>query len=75
MNEPKTLQDILTQRETEILILIAQGLGSKQIAAQLEISENTVANHRKNMLSKAQASSSAELIYLYNNNYYIKNSH
>ena len=57
----------LTQREKEILSLIALGLGSKQIADRLIISENTVANHRKNMLCKTGAKSSAELIYLIKN--------
>jgi DNA-binding NarL/FixJ family response regulator len=53
----------LTLREKEILSFIAEGLSSKQIAAKLIISENTVSNHRKNMLKKSGAKSSAELIY------------
>jgi DNA-binding CsgD family transcriptional regulator len=56
----------LTLREREILSLIEQGLGSKQISAKLDISENTVANHRKKMLSKTGAKSSAEMIYIHN---------
>jgi DNA-binding CsgD family transcriptional regulator len=52
----------LTSREREILSYIAEGLSSKQIAGKLFISEYTVANHRKNMLNKLGAKSSAELI-------------
>ena len=54
----------LTKREEEILSCIAEGLSSKQIAGRLFISENTVANHRKNMLLKTGAKSSAELVRL-----------
>jgi DNA-binding CsgD family transcriptional regulator len=59
----------LTVREKEILSYIAQGFSSKQIAAQLYISENTVANHRRNMLRKRGARSSAELVSYNLNNY------
>lgn len=58
-----------TIRENEILKYIAQGLSSKQIAATLYISENTVANHRRNMLRKKGAKSSAELVSNNINNY------
>ena len=54
----------LTQREKEILYCIAEGLSSKQIATKLQISENTVANHRKNMLWKTGAKNSAEMVQL-----------
>ncbi len=52
----------LTHRELEVLKFIAQGFSSKQIADKLFISENTVANHRRNMLRKRGAKSSAELV-------------
>lgn len=42
----------LTNRETEILRLIVQGLMNKEIAEQLNISLNTVFTHRKNIISK-----------------------
>jgi len=53
----------LTRREKEILNCIASGMSSKQIAIKLFISENTVANHRKNMLRKKNVKTSAQLIY------------
>ncbi len=52
----------LTQRELEILNLIKEGLNSVQIANRLNISKNTVITHRKNILTKANASSFIEII-------------
>lgn len=42
----------LTNRETEILRLIVQGLLNKEIAEELNISLNTVLTHRKNIIAK-----------------------
>jgi len=42
----------LTQREMEVLKLIAQGLSNSEIAGQLVISEHTVKGHVSNILSK-----------------------
>jgi DNA-binding CsgD family transcriptional regulator len=42
----------LTNRETEILKLIVQGLLNKEIADRLNISLNTVLTHRKNIIAK-----------------------
>ncbi|MDR1762121.1 MAG: LuxR C-terminal-related transcriptional regulator, partial [Bacteroidales bacterium] len=42
----------LTKREKEILLLIRQGLLSKEIADKLNLSIYTVNNHRKNILAK-----------------------
>ncbi|NLJ01529.1 MAG: response regulator transcription factor [Bacteroidales bacterium] len=42
----------LTNRETEILRLIVQGLINKEIAEKLNISLNTVLTHRKNIIAK-----------------------
>ncbi|HET7733511.1 MAG TPA: LuxR C-terminal-related transcriptional regulator [Paludibacter sp.] len=58
------LQDekLISKREKEILSLMAKGLSSKQIAAHVGISINTVNNHRKNMLSRTNCKSSSELM-------------
>jgi len=53
---------LISKREIEILHHIAAGLSSKQIADKLNISINTINNHRKNMLLKTNCKSSAELI-------------
>lgn len=47
----------LTQRETEVLHLIADGLGDKQLAAKLSLSEHTVHRHVSNILRKLGAGS------------------
>ena len=44
----------LTNREMEVLRLIARGMSNSDIAADLFISENTVKGHVSNILSKLQ---------------------
>jgi DNA-binding NarL/FixJ family response regulator len=51
----------LTEREQEVLALIAGGLTNKQIGEQLCISPKTVARHRDNITKKLDLSSRAEL--------------
>jgi DNA-binding NarL/FixJ family response regulator len=51
----------LTDRETEILRLVAKGLGSRQIAERLVISHRTVQNHTQNVLTKLQLHNRVEL--------------
>ena len=52
----------LTNREKEILILIRQGFLSKEIAYKLNLSIYTVSNHRKNILAKLQVDNVIEAI-------------
>lgn len=52
----------ITQREQEVLKLIASGLISKQVAEELGLSIYTVNNHRKSLLRKSGAKSTAELV-------------
>lgn len=52
----------ITQRELEILQLIALGLTSQDIANKLFISKNTVETHRKNMLAKLNVNNTAALL-------------
>lgn len=53
---------ILTPREKEILLLIRDGLPSKQIADALGISIHTVNRHRQNILEKLSVGNSVEAI-------------
>jgi FixJ family two-component response regulator len=52
----------LTPREREIMPLVASGLMSKQIAAQIELSEITVKVHRSHIMKKMGARSVADLV-------------
>jgi NarL family two-component system response regulator LiaR len=52
----------LTEREQEVLNLVAQGHSNQQIADKLVISITTVKAHISNILSKLQVSSRAEAI-------------
>lgn len=54
----------LTRRESEVLTLIAHGRSNREIAAALQISENTVKNHVASILEKLQASSRVEAIVI-----------
>ena len=53
---------ILTNREREILALLADGLANKQIAARLGISKNTVKTHLELLFEKLGVSSRAEAV-------------
>jgi two-component system NarL family response regulator len=52
----------LTDRELEVLGLVAQGLNNREIAKRLFISENTVKNHVRNILEKLQMQSRMEAV-------------
>ncbi|HEX5095952.1 MAG TPA: response regulator transcription factor [Acidimicrobiia bacterium] len=50
----------LTDRELEVLRLVAKGMSNREIAAELVIAENTVKNHIRNILEKLQLRSRME---------------
>jgi DNA-binding NarL/FixJ family response regulator len=52
----------LTARELEILQLIVDGKSNKEIAAQLDLSANTVAVHRANIMDALGIHKTAELV-------------
>jgi len=52
----------LTDRETEILRLVAKGLSYRQIAERLVVSHRTVQNHVQNTLNKLQLHNRVELV-------------
>jgi DNA-binding NarL/FixJ family response regulator len=52
----------LTDRELEVLRLVAKGLNNREVAKELFISENTVKNHVRNILEKLQLHSRMEAV-------------
>jgi DNA-binding CsgD family transcriptional regulator len=64
-NEDKTVKnDIISERERKVLQYISQGLNTKQIADFMNISSNTVDNHRRNMLARTGTRDTTALIQL-----------
>ena len=54
---------IYTNREMDVIRLLAKGLSSKAIASRLNISSHTVDKHRRNMLKKASKNNTQELVH------------
>lgn len=55
-------EDQLTQRERQVLLHIAQGLGTGAIAQRLSISRATVRNHSQRILAKLRAHSRIQAV-------------
>jgi two-component system NarL family response regulator len=58
----RTESPLLTAKETDIVRLIAEGLGNKQIAARLSISGSTVHVHRRNISRKLDIHKQTDLV-------------
>lgn len=54
------LVEPLSDREREVLVMLAQGIPNKEIADKLHIAEGTVKNHVSNILGKLQAQNRTE---------------
>lgn len=57
-----TREEILTNREMEVLELICRGMTTADIASKLFLSKRTVEKHRSNILSKANCNNAAQLV-------------
>ena len=54
--------DLLTDREKEVLQLLAEGKSNKEVAALLDLSLYTVETHRSNLMQKLGLHSTAEIV-------------
>jgi len=59
--EPALAEDLLTEREKDVLAGVASGKGNRDIARELSLAEGTVKNHVSAILSKLQLRSRTEL--------------
>lgn len=57
----------ITRREKEVLLLIAEGMTTSEIAEKLFISTHTVESHRKNLIEKFDAKSTTSVISIVKN--------
>lgn len=55
-------ENVLSNKETEVLGLISKGLTTNEIATKLFVSSRTIETHRANILKKLEVKNSAELI-------------
>ncbi len=62
MSEQKVSENILSNKEKEVLGLISEGLTTKDIAEKLFVSTRTIETHRANILRKLEVKNTAELI-------------
>jgi two-component system, NarL family, response regulator YdfI len=62
LSEAADLVEALTAREREVLEMLAQGRGNKEIASRLKISEHTVKFHVASILGKLGASTRTEAV-------------
>src|SRR5215203_1571610 len=60
--QPKKIDSPLTERETEVLTLLAEGLSYKMVADRLGLSFHTVSTHTKNIYEKLHVASLGEAI-------------
>lgn len=60
-SEPQAVADVLTGREQQVAALVAQGLTSRRIAAELVLSPRTVDNHVDRILTKLGFSSRTQI--------------
>ena len=65
----------LTERETDIVLHLCRGIGTKEIAAELMISIHTVRDHLKSIFEKADVSTRAELVARLFSNHLLERFH
>ena len=59
---PDVVQDLLSEREMEVLKMVEQGFSNKDLASKLFVSENTIKTHLKNIYVKLDANRRTEAV-------------
>jgi len=59
---PKSGLDVLSDRERQVLEMVAQGLNNQEIGENLELSPKTIARHRERIMQKLNLHSRTELV-------------
>ena len=54
--------DLLTDREKEVLHLLAEGRSNKEVAAVLDVGVSTIETHRGNLMQKLNLHNTAEIV-------------
>jgi two-component system response regulator NreC len=62
LQENESPDELLTEREREVLQLIAEGKNTKQIASDLSVSVKTIETHRQNLMHKLDIYSVQDLV-------------
>ena len=60
--------NVFSEREFQIIKLVAEGLNSQQIADKLFLSKHTISTHRSNILNKLGKTQMSEVIYMLREN-------
>jgi len=60
-NSELVMHEVLTDREFQIMAMLASGIKKSEIAEKLNISKHTIANHRNNIMRKMNFTSNSEL--------------
>lgn len=66
---PQSALDSLTEREEQILRLVARGLSNKEVGRELDLQEKTVKHHMTSILQKLQARNRVEAAVIANENW------
>ena len=53
---------MLTRRELEVLVLLAEGLSNKEIGDRLFVSERTIVGHKSNLMAKTNTKNTVSLL-------------
>lgn len=61
-NNVQDSYDLLTEREKEVLQLLAQGKSNKEVAQLLNLSPHTIDSHRTNLMQKLDLHNTAEIV-------------